>query len=85
MKLESESGLQTQSCNVRQLFSAIYEGKWDICLQLVKIVEFTVDEKYVMGLITELLYIELILSKQTNAALNLLRSELRELVQDRNR
>jgi hypothetical protein len=81
-KLEMESGLQTQSCNVRQLISAIEIGNWQSCYQLVKLVEFTIDLKIVVGMITELVYIELILSKQTKEALNLLRTDLRVSLQD---
>lgn len=77
-----ESGLQTQSCHVRQLFSAIVQGNWESCYQQVKIVNFTIHLRIIVGMITELVYIELILSKQTKPALNLLRTDLRVSVQD---
>jgi hypothetical protein len=64
------------------LISAIEIGNWQSCYQLVKLVEFTIDLKIVVGMITELVYIELILSKQTKEALNLLRTDLRVSLQD---
>jgi hypothetical protein len=52
---------------------------------LIDLVGFTVEKRMIVGMMRELIFIESILSKQTKAALQLLRTDLREFIHDPSR
>lgn len=83
--LEMESGLQIQSNNVKQLFVAINESNFDLCFNYIKMVNFTIDKKKIEKMFLELMFIEMILKKETKFALNLLRNELQNSITDKSR
>lgn len=83
--LEIESGLQIQSLNVKQLFIAIYESNYDLCFNYIKMIKFTIDTIKIENMFLELMFIEMILKKDTKSALNLLRNELQSSIHDKTR